>query len=75
MKKKITVLHPSLVMAGEERVLVNLLNSLDYEKVDVTLWLAESGGVLEKKLRPEIRLNHIDYEKCFPGNTIARMLR
>lgn len=74
-KKKIVVLHPSLTMGGEEKVLINMLNSLDYTHIEVTLWLLESGGVLEKELTKDVRIKYLDYGKFFPENSWAKLIR
>ena len=74
-KKKIVVLHRSLVMGGEERVTINLLNALDYSRVEVTLWLLERGGVLEKNLNENVTVRTLDYSEYFPENDLRRLLK
>ncbi len=74
-KKKIVVLHPWLIMGGEEKVLINMLNVLDYDKVDVTLWILEPGGVLEKNLTKNVKIKYLDYQKFLPENSLSRLLK
>ena len=74
-KKKIVVLHYSLSMGGTEKVLINMLNSLDYSRVEVTLWLLESGGILENDLTKEVKIKYFDYNKCFPENSWIRLIK
>ncbi len=74
-KKKIVVLHPWLIMGGEEKVLINMLNVLDYDKVEVTLWLREPGGVLEKDLTKNVNIRHLAYQEYFPENSLGKLLK
>ncbi len=74
-KKKIVVLHPWLIMGGEEKVLINMLNVLDYDKVEVTLWLLESGGVLEKNLTKNVTVKYLVYQDFFSENSLNKLLK
>lgn len=74
-KKKIVVLHPWLIMGGEEKVLINMLNVLDYDKVEVTLWLLELGGVLEKNLTKNVNIKYLVYQDHFPENSLNQLLK
>lgn len=74
-KKKIVVLHPWLIMGGEEKILINMLNVLDYNKVDVTLWIMEQGGVLEKNLSKNVKIKYLDYQKYFPENSLRKLMK
>ncbi len=74
-KKKIVVLHPSLVMGGEEKVLINMLNVLDYDKVEVTLWLLEPDGVLEKNLTKKVNVKYLAHQEHFPENSLNKLLK
>ena len=49
-KKSLLFVLPTLRLAGAEKSLVSLLKSLDYNRVDVDLFLFERGGVLEKEV-------------------------
>lgn len=68
MKKKILFLIPNLKHGGAEKVLVNLVNNLDFEKYDISVQTLFDVGICVQKLRPEIR-----YIPGFPyqprGNT------
>lgn len=44
MKKKILILMPSMFIGGAERSLIGLLDSMDYEKYDVDLFLYRHEG-------------------------------
>lgn len=55
MKKLLFVIE-SLVCAGAEKSLVNLLNTIDYEKYEVDLQLFSYGGEFETLLPEEVRL-------------------
>lgn len=54
-KTKILFLINTLGGGGAERVLVNLVNNLDYRKYDITVETMFSGGVNRKLLDPRIR--------------------
>lgn len=58
-KKKILFLAPSLAIGGAERVLVNLLKRLDYDRYEVTLCLFANYGVYFDELPKQIRVIHI----------------
>ena len=73
--KKITILHPSLAMGGEEKVLINMLKTLDYTRYSVTLWLIERGGVLENQLPPQVTVKTFDFGAVYPENTSARLAK
>ena len=44
MKKKILIIMPSMFIGGAERSLIGLLDSFDYEKVEVSLFLYRHEG-------------------------------
>ena len=46
MKKKVLFVMPGLYSGGAEKSLVNLLNLLDYSKLDVDLLLFKKEGLL-----------------------------
>lgn len=58
-KKKILFLAPSLTIGGAERVLVNLLKRLDYDRYEVTLCLFANYGVYFDELPRQIRVIHL----------------
>ncbi|MBQ9761495.1 MAG: glycosyltransferase [Oscillospiraceae bacterium] len=70
MKKKLLFLIPNLKPGGAEKVLVNLVNNLDWKKYDITLQTLFDVGVHRESLKP-----HIRYRTVFPfqfrGNTIV----
>lgn len=65
--KKILFAIPTLGGGGAERVLVNLVNSLDKRKYDITVFTLFEGGVNKKYLNSNIK--HISFfKKMFKGN-------
>lgn len=58
-KKKILFLAPSLTIGGAERVLVNLLKRLDYDRYEVTLCLFANYGVYFDELPKQVRVIHL----------------
>lgn len=71
MKKRVLFLSDSLGCGGSEQSLVSLLNTLDYNKVEVDLWLRSRGGVFESFL-PE-QVNIVDF-KPLPTNKLLYWL-
>ena len=69
MKKKLLFLSPSLAIGGAERVLVNLLKKIDYNKYDVTLCLFSYTGVYFDELPKELKVISI-----FKNHTFSRIL-
>lgn len=66
MKKVLFVLH-NMCDGGAQRVLVNLVNHLNYEKYDITVFSIFEGGVNVPFLRPEIHYRGY-FKKIFRGN-------
>lgn len=67
MKKKILFFHFDLGNGGAEKVLVNLLKCLDYQKYDVTLFLLFKYGVNLPSLPPQVRLQYLFNRPPFRG--------
>jgi hypothetical protein len=59
MKKKILFTIESLGGGGAEKVLLTIINGLDREKYDISLYLIFSGGIYEKNLKDDIKLSSI----------------
>ncbi len=59
MKHKIVIVSYSLEIGGVERALLALLNSFDYNKVDVTLKLARKKGRLLTQVPAEVHIHEI----------------
>lgn len=55
-KRKIYVCASSLGIGGVEKALLGLINSFDYDKVDVDLQLASYEGEYIKYLNPRVNL-------------------
>lgn len=67
MKKVLFLIH-DLGQGGAEKVLVNLVNNMDYTKFDVTVIALFGGGVNEQFLRSEVKFRAV-FRKSFPGNS------
>lgn len=66
--KKILFVIPNLMHGGAERVLVNLVNSLDQKKFDVHLLSLFDCGVNRESLKPHVKYRFI-FQKQFRGNS------
>ncbi len=60
---KILFLLPNLTGGGAERVIVNIINSLDLTKFDVYLVLAQNSGVYFKNINENVHLKVFNYKK------------
>ena len=67
MKTKILFFHFDLGNGGAEKVLVNLLRCLDYQKCDVTLYLLFKHGVNLSSLPSNVRLLYLFNRRPFRG--------
>ena len=56
MKKKILIVSHAMELGGAERALLGLLNSFDYEKFDVELFLFNQSGELYELIPKEVVL-------------------
>ena len=56
MKKQICIVHSSMELGGAETSLIGLLNSIDYNKYDVDLYLLNPVGELMKQIPDEVNL-------------------
>ena len=65
--KKILFAIPTLGGGGAERVLVNLVNSLDKSKYEITVFALFDGGVNKQYLNSNIRYKSF-FKKLFRGN-------
>lgn len=54
MKKRIAFVTNKLVVGGVERALITLLDSIDYQQYEVTLWTKGMGGEFEELLNPNV---------------------
>ena len=62
MKKKILFASRDLSLGGMEKALVSLLDSLDYDRYDVTLVLERAEGALLPKIDSRVRIK--EYRVC-----------
>lgn len=67
LMKKILFLIHDLGSGGAEKVLVNLVNHMNYDKFDVTICALFGGGVNEKNLNKEVHLYNV-IPFMIPGN-------
>lgn len=67
MKKNLLFFHFDLGVGGAENVLVNLLNNLDAQKYDITLFLLFNHGVRINSLASHIKLKYVFKFKPFRG--------
>ena len=56
MKKKVLFVMPGLYSGGAEKSLVNLLNLLDYSKLDVDLLLFKKEGLFMNQVPSEVNI-------------------
>lgn len=68
MKKKVLFFHFNLGGGGAEKVLINLLNQLNLEKYNITLFTLFGDGVNKLNLRPEIQHKWL-FRRTFRGLT------
>lgn len=67
MKKVLFVIH-DLGQGGAEKVLVNLVNNMDYSKFDITVLSLFGGGVNEQFLSDKVHYITA-FKKMIPGNS------
>lgn len=56
MKRKIIILHFNMELGGAESSLLGLLDTIDYDRYDVDLFLYAHEGELMSMLNPNVRL-------------------
>ena len=56
MKRKIIILHSNMELGGAESSLLGLLDTIDYDRYDVDLFLYAHEGELMSMLNPNVRL-------------------
>ena len=56
MKKKIIFIMPSMFMGGAERSLIGILNTIDYEKYEVSLFLYRHEGEFLRLIPPQVKI-------------------
>lgn len=57
-KKKIAIVHGSLVMGGAEKVLLTMLEYIDYSKYEVTLWIKDDSGELRQRVDKRVKIKY-----------------
>ena len=67
MKKNLLFFIPTLGGGGAEKVLVNLVNNLDYNKYEITVMTLFDVGVNKKNLHKNITYKYI-FKRMFRGN-------
>ena len=71
--KKVLFLIPSLGHGGAERVLVNLVNHMDYSKFDITVQTMFDVGIYQDKLNEKVKYKG-GLKWYVPGNTFVYKL-
>lgn len=66
--KKVLFAIPTLGGGGAERVLINLLNNLNRDKYEITLFCIFDGGINKKYLKNDIKYKYY-FSNIFRGNT------
>lgn len=64
MKKKILFTVFNLEMGGISKALVNLLESINYDKYDVTVLLQVNEGQFLSKINPNVKVESYNLSKC-----------
>lgn len=59
MKKKVLFLIHTLQVGGAEKVLVNLVNNMDYDKYDITVMTVVDTGAFRQELNKNIKYDSI----------------
>lgn len=72
MKKKIIFLSSTLCIGGVEKALIELLNRLDYDKYDVTLFLENKEGELLSKVNKNVKI--YNYNLSHNKNVLIRKI-
>ena len=67
MKKILFLIH-DLGQGGAEKVLVNLVNNMDFSKYEITVMTLFGGGVNEQFLSEKVKLINI-FSNTIPGNS------
>lgn len=68
-KNKIAIIHGSLVVGGAEKALINMLRFIDYDKMEVTLWLKDDSGDMYNQIDSRVMIKfwgkplQIEYKK------------
>ena len=64
-KKRIAIIISKLVGGGAERVLINLLESLNYDKYEIDVFVGLPGGVLEEEIPGIVNIKYIFPNRFF----------
>ena len=70
---KVLFFIPTLAHGGAERVLINLVNHMDYEKFDITVQTMFDTGIYKDKLNKQVRYIG-GFPWYFRGNTLIYKL-
>lgn len=67
MKKRILFIHSNLGGGGAENALIEVLNHLDYNRYDVTLFLLYRVGDFIDRVPPQVHFKYEQFGRFFPG--------
>lgn len=70
MRKKVIFLAQNFAGGGAERVLLNILNNLDYNKFEIELLLLENTGIYLEKIKNNKNLKIINFKNKFNSRYI-----
>jgi len=71
--KKILFVHPNLIARGAEKVLVDLLNTIDKTKYDITLFTFFEEGIHKERLSKDIKHKFL-FKKIFRGWSVLQKI-
>ena len=74
MKKKVAIYIDNLNGGGAEKVLINYLNSFDYNTFEVTLYLIMYEGVYLTEIPSNVNVKYF-FKTSILGNIFTRILR
>lgn len=75
MKTKILFIHSNLGGGGAEKALLEVLNHIDYNRYDVTLFLLYRKGIFIEKVPPQVRFMSEQFGRYFPGRIGKLVIR
>lgn len=67
MKKKLLFIHSNLGGGGAEKALIEVLNHLDYNRYEVTLFLLYRTGIFIDKVPSQVHFKSEQFGRYFPG--------
>lgn len=79
MKKKICFYYYKLVVGGVEKMILNMLDAIDYDKYEVTLFMIDGGGEWVDKVNTNVKIKYYKkntrYRYCVMFYTFPKLYR